>query len=578
MKLNRIATYISILLLMVSLSSCEKWLEEDNKSDFTLDNFFVDEVSLQAGLTGVYARLQSLYNGIAHGVGQLGTDELMTTRLSNYRGVLDQYEYTSSDMAVQAAWETNYSIIMNANLIISRAPLTPDVPLANVQRIVAQAKFLRAFAYFRLVQYFGAVPILSDELTAFDYSLSRSPIKEVYQLIIDDLTFGLQESYLPKEKIGTGVNYWVAQSLLGKVYATMASAKYAGKVPGYQDIDQSVAALYKQAKVHLNEVMQSGLYDLEPIYGDVFLIANKNVNKESIFEIQYMQQSGFGSSWSKDLGVFGRAYTNSHLVNAMTGVTAVKVVPSFWRHFKTGDVRRTWSIADYWIQFANNSTPVPTGKTLLTTLRTTLPDGTNAAVDLSQDVHLVNNNVLTYMGISKYRWGEGPNPDEYWNQPMRYAVEQSPNNVIVLRYADVLLLYIEADMGEDGDMDNGISTAALTILNGKILYRARGNRLPTTNFPNFTASTFKLDDLVDERGREFCFEFQRWTDLARFGKLKDRVARRIHNTSVSNGGVPYIVDKFDESKHYLFPIPQRERNLSLNKEGFYQNPGYSDAQ
>lgn len=569
--------FLAVLIVSVLTQSCDTWLEEDNKSAFTIDNYFTDEVALQGALTGVYSRLQNLYNGNMHGVGQMGTDESMSTRLTNYRGILDQYEYTAAERSIQETWEKYYRLVLNANLVISRAPTTPKVTEVTLNRVIAEAKFLRAFAYFRLVQFFGEVPIMKDELTSFDYSIGRDSIPLVYQFIIDDLKYAIQENYLSKDKGVVGANHWAARALLGKVYCTMASAKYAGKVKGYQDVEMSVGDLYKEAKIHLNEVINSGLYDLESNYGDLFLIKNKNINKESIFEIQFVSLAGFGASWSKEMGVFGRSYANSQQINAMCGITSVKVVPSFWKIYRANDVRRSWSIADYWIQFLNNATVMPTTRTYFSTQKTTLPDGTSVNIDMTNDLHLIDKTLLARIGISKYRWGEGDNPDDYWKQPMRYPVELCPNNVIVLRYADVLLMFIEADMGEDGDMDNGLSTTALTYLNAKIIFRARGNKLPTSAYPNFTASNFKLDDLVDERGREFCFEFQRWNDLARFGKLKQRLANRVYNTAESDGGVSYNVNKFDESKHYLFPIPQRERNLSLNKEGLFQNPGYADA-
>lgn len=576
MKTKKYFSCIIIVVMLITLLSCESWLEENNKSEFTVDNYFTDGVSLQGALTGVYSCLQNIYNGNSHGVGQLGTDESMTTRLSNYRGIIDQYEYTAAETAIQSTWEKYYRLILNANLVINRAPMTPKTTQANINRVIAEAKFLRAFAYFRLAQTFGELPLLTEELESFDYAVGRSPIPDVYNLIIEDLTYAIQDGVLTKNKDSKGVNYWAAQAMLGKVYCTMAAYKYSNKIPGYQLLDKTVGELYQQAKVHLNAVIQSGLYDIESVYGNVFLIKNKNINKESIFEIQFMTQSGYGSTWSKDMGVFGRSYSNAQLINAMVGVTAIKVVPSFWRLFRSTDVRRSWSIADYWIQFVNNSTIMPSGKTSLTTLTTTLPDGTTQNVDLTQDVHLANSIVLNRIGISKYRWGEGDDPEDYWRQPMRYSMELCPNNVIVLRYADVLMMFIEADMGEDGDMDNGLSTTALTYLNSKIVFRARGNKLPTAAFPNYTASNFKLEELIDERGREFCFEFQRWYDLARFGRLKERLQTRVHNSSVSDGGVPYAHLKFEDPKHYLFPIPQRERNLSLNKEGLYQNPGYTE--
>src|SRR5690606_8522822 len=100
-----------------------------------------------------------------------------------------------------------------------------------------------AFVYFRLVQAFGELPIITAPNTGdFDFGLPRSPIGEVYQLILDDLDFA-SSGVLPVEKTGDGhASHWAAKALLGKVYLTMASAKetamtkQSGKVDGYKTI------------------------------------------------------------------------------------------------------------------------------------------------------------------------------------------------------------------------------------------------------------------------------------------------------------------------------------------------------
>jgi hypothetical protein len=88
----------------------------------------------------------------------------------------------------------------------------------------------------------------------------------------------------------------------------------------------------------------------------------------------------------------------------------------------------------------------------------------------------------------------------------------------------------------------------------------------TPGFDNYTASTLDMHEIMKERARELCFEFQRWFDLARTGYfetfLQDRNSD--NKTSVS----------FDPKKNYLFPIPQNELNMSTNPAGFYQNPNY----
>jgi len=85
------------------------------------------------------------------------------------------------------------------------------------------------------------------------------------------------------------------------------------------------------------------------------------------------------------------------------------------------------------------------------------------------------------------------------------------------------------------------------------------------------ASDININEILMERGRGLCFEFQRWYDLARTGKFEYflELTRSASFTTIVNTST-----SFNASKHYLFPIPQSELDLSTNKAEFKQNPNY----
>jgi hypothetical protein len=339
-----------------------------------------------------------------------------------------------------------------------------------------------------------------------------------------------------------------------------AGTKSTGKVDGYKDLSSSVTDLYTKAWTVLKDVKDNSGADLLPVYGDVFKIGNKNVNKESLWELQFSSIVPYGTQWTKEYGMLASGTINGnpcYYTNSMAGQGNLVYVPKFYKYYKDSpkvkdyDKRRVWNLTDSLINVTNNA---PSSLTYIWST-TFNPDS-------------YNQTVLGRCGVTKYRWG----PD--WKTTSAYLYSNCPNNVIVLRFADILLMFAEADY----KMNGTISTEGLDAIN-RVRQRARGldaNGVPVTEantpgFNNYTAADITIDEILKERARELCFEFQRWFDLARTGKFetflslnRDPNDTKIVNTSTS----------FDPAKHYLFPIPQSEIDLSTNKANFRQNPNY----
>lgn len=219
--------------------------------------------------------------------------------------------------------------------------------------------------------------------------------------------------------------------------------------------------------------------------------------------------------------------------------------------------------------------------------------------------------------VSKYRWGYGSDPSMYWAESLSFESTNCPNNVIVLRYADILLMRIEADMlCNQGTAGN----ESLKIMNEQLLARARGWNAAAGRFytvdemkelaladarkwldaamaahesnptdeteaelakarsnydakearclVDYTAETLTYDELLTQRACELCFEFHRWFDLCRTGRLHTLAPARIVNPNA----IPVI--NFNFEVNYLMPIPTYELDLAEDKTLFYQNYGY----
>ena len=544
----------------VCAPSCANFLDETPESEFSEGNFYTEIESLKAGTVGAFSLLPQIYfvgSNTPLFIGMVGTDECMYPDETNLRGFIDRYTFTSTDGCVKDFWYRYYRIITTCNTVIYKSRGIEGDPKL-ISQYVGNVRFLRAWAYFNLVQVFGAVPLMEDHITELTYDMGRSPVDVIYDFIEKDLLYCLEEGVLPKEIDGGWANYWAAKTLLAKVYITMASARKAGKVDGYERITRSDEQLYGDAATLLQDVMLNSGRDLEPVYGDVFKIENKNINKETIWEIQFSAQIPYGSQWSKEYGARPVDYNGTVLyggwrTNAIAGQCNLKYVPAFWSYYDGNgyDKRREWNLADYIIRF-DKSTNKPKTQSPISSLSGAPQVGDNS-----------NKNTVLSSGITKYRWGE-----TWQDEHTDFVYSNCPNNVIVLRFADVLLMYAEADLALNGGSPTEAGLAAMN----RIVQRARGvdeqgQPIPESETPSFPDyADYGLEDILMERARELCFERWRWYDLARTGMFEHFLEDRNEYAATKTS--------FDGKKHYVFPIPLSEIQISENKEGMYQNPYY----
>lgn len=580
MKIRKNIWTIAASILVAS--SCSGFLTEKPKSLFTPDNAIVDEAGLKAAVVGIYGGMIDLFvinTNTPIFLSMLGTDELCyRSNNTNVRSIVDRYAYSPSEGCIGELWARYYVIIARANIVIDAARRLSDLPESVRRQCEGEARFLRAYSYFQLVQFFGDVPIVTEPVTEFDYTLGRSPINKVYDLIIDDLTFATGDNVLPVEIKDGHATFWAAMTLLGKVYLTMASSKEAGIIDGYAHIEESVEILYQTAYDILDEVIADSGRDLLPVYSDVFRIENKNVNQESIWEIQFSSEEPYGTQWAKEMGLTNAGYSGTAggwRYCAIGGQYSLNAIPTLRGYYKswTQDVRKNWNICDSLIRY-DATTGAPVSIEHIIGL-SGIPVGDDEKTVLTNNS---NTTLVTRSSATKYRWGDNWKKD----YPINYLYSNCPNNIIVLRFADVLLMFTEADMKLNGGK---ASKRGLNAIN-RIVQRARGldengNRIPpvdTPELPNYTEESLTFEELMKERARELCFEFWRRHDLVRTGMLEyflNEVRQgNKYDDYHDQADAANLATNFDPGKNYLLPIPQYEIDNSRNKEGMYQNPKY----
>ena len=267
---------VFLLVLAIVTFSCLD-LEEKPLGSLVNDSFFKTESDLQAAVTAVYRPLiQDPWGGFGSTriwLPLMGADDLTTLPGGNkgdYRE-FDQFNPTNINAALPgAAWKNHYDLIYAANNVIENYEKV-DGRETFINQCVAQARFLRAFAYFWLTRVYGDLPLVTSVIT--DLEIELSPVSSVYELIVDDLNFA--KDNLPSSWPGEPgrPSSWTAKSLLSSVYLTMA---------GWPLKDESKYAL---AASMAKDVIDNGPYTLEDNFADLWTMANEK-NHEFIWTIQ----------------------------------------------------------------------------------------------------------------------------------------------------------------------------------------------------------------------------------------------------------------------------------------------------
>ncbi len=213
---------ILYILLSVLCFSCQNMLEEVPKDFVSRTNYYQNEADAQGAINGAYSSLGPDIYGI--------TDYLMVALHGDYlngRGSQEPISHMDKLLDQQnigraaTNWSTLYNSINRANAVLDNVPLITDINEDARTRILAEAHFLRAFAYFQLVRGWGAVPLRTKESTDLSaLEAPREPESQVYDLIVADAMAA--ESGLP-ETVGaeTGrASKWAAKMLLAYVYLT----------------------------------------------------------------------------------------------------------------------------------------------------------------------------------------------------------------------------------------------------------------------------------------------------------------------------------------------------------------------
>ncbi|MGN1221281.1 MAG: RagB/SusD family nutrient uptake outer membrane protein, partial [Candidatus Cryptobacteroides sp.] len=238
-KLYLILGIVASLSTMTSCLSDEEFLKEDPKTIYTVDNAFQKAEQIDAAIVSAYNKFNNLNiyqisffgDGTANFLHGDGSDVLGGVRGNQDLGGFCNYWALQTDNGnFAAAWEQLYKLVAKANLALEGLEIIENVDAAKAKYYEAQAKFFRAWAYLRLAECFGGVPLV-DKITydlKFDYD--RNTREEVYNFVIDDLKVaveGLPEKPEADGRIAKGIaNHFLAEAYLARGVETGNSADF----------------------------------------------------------------------------------------------------------------------------------------------------------------------------------------------------------------------------------------------------------------------------------------------------------------------------------------------------------------
>jgi tetratricopeptide (TPR) repeat protein len=271
-----------VLCASVLVTSCQKsFIELNPISTVSVDAVYKTDKDFQDAVVGVYSMLRNQYQDFWI-FGNLRADDSWHA-LGNdaFLVSVDKFNMNSDANLMTSTWRNYYSAISRANLILSKIEAADPAVVTNKDRHVAEAKFLRALAYFDLVRIFGDVPLNTKPTTiAEGYTKGREKVDKIYdELIIKDLLEA--EAKLPVKYTGVDVGRatkGAAKAILGRVYMTRKD--------------------FVKAEAKLQEVTTLG-YALLPTYKDLFDYTKDEHHSEYIFDIEYQDGNlGAGSGYS----------------------------------------------------------------------------------------------------------------------------------------------------------------------------------------------------------------------------------------------------------------------------------------
>ncbi len=495
--MKKINLFLSLCFLLLTTQSCKKdFLELQPRGIKLESNFYQTQSEAFEGVVAVYDVLQwsGTNNTWSMNLGLLtaASDECYSggsdaSDQPNW-GAWDNFTLTPTLGPQRALWNKYYAGIYRANLLLEKIDKVPVIDDNFKARATAEVKFLRGYYYFELVRLFGNIPLITKTLSADEiYKQTQAAPAEVYAQIEKDLKEAIAVVELPET---------VSASELGRVTKGAAKALL-GKVILYQNNPAKMA----EAATVFEEVINSGIYKLEPKFEDIFK-QDHEWGQESIFEINFSGNQTGG-------------YEN--FVNITEGNYNTQFFGM--RDFVGATYANGWSFCPVSTELVDAMKNDPRFKYTIIDGKALKAAGASYTAGYQNTDYFIQK--YAPLQANKAKSGE---PALNWN-----------NNTREIRLADVYLMAAEAIVRSNGDAGKASS----------YLNKVR-TRVALQPYIGQTGAAL-LELIYKERRFELATEGHRFFDLVRTDKAAE------------------TLKGFTKGKSELLPIPQQEIDITVGK-------------
>lgn len=503
-------TVLLLLFAVIAGVGCKKFLEEEDPSNLTPETYYTLPEHATAAVASAYAQTRFFTGGAGIFVSNFQMVEAVTGTVKTETGQNSDLNnllglgYNGDNIMVQNWWNSLYNLVAQTNQILEKVPNINPMDEGLKKRILGEAYFLRAWAYFYLVRLWGDVPLITTTQTtqSEDFYPTRAPQEQVYTQIVNDLVTAEGSGLAWTDNTGR-VSMGAVKSLLAKVYLTMAG----------QPLNKG-ASHYKLAADKAWEVINSGNFQLFPTYDDLHKVSQDN-RGEHIFQVQYL------AGVADNNGIQDKLLPNFKDISAFgTEIGSMVPVLQFYNSYEAGDKRKEDRVGFFYTKYYDK--------------------GNGALRDLAAPYIYKHFDVDAHGTAGKA------------------GTATSSLNWDLIRYAEVLLIYAEAQNEADGS-PNANAIKALTDIR---------TRASLTTPTSFTQAAFRTA-VWKERWHELCYEGITWFDMVRLRKVFNPVTGAFDD---------FVGHRFPDNgatlqqKHLLFPLPTPE--IQNNPNLGPQNPGY----
>ncbi|PWB26011.1 RagB/SusD family nutrient uptake outer membrane protein [Flavobacterium sp. HTF] len=531
-----------IPLVCLLLVSCEG-LDQAPEDRFTDFNYWTSTDKAQLMLNTAYSQMQtSQYFFYNEGL----SDNAYNGRGDNAGAAsIAAGLYDPSLGRLKSEWNDRYRGIKSCNVLLENIDKVPNADPAVIARMKAEARFLRAFQHFQLTTWFGAIPLLEkDPSLAEATTIGRTSHAEVVQFVLNELDAimpALQKNDQLGDKEKGRITMGAAAALKARVLL------YEGRWAEVIEVTQKFMA------------MAYGQYSLFPSYEGLFQQQNE-FSSEDILSLQYVP---IDRRWNEFIDM--APISAGSRLNALAPTQ--ELVDSYLM-LNGKKINETGS--GY-----NENNPYVNRDPRLT--YTVVYDQYNwkEANGSSHIIYIKPGSSPTNFRPDEYAAGSSSTPTGYFTRKY-YDVNHEADlnsglNLMLFRYADILLMYAEAK-NELSQMNSTVWDQTIRVLRSRAGFTDAG----ALAYNSALGQAGLKEVIRNERRVEFGMEGLRIFDIRRWKIAENVLNGYAHGakfgiSSIDNGYLRVNLRSFDPEKHYLWPIPRDERLINTNLS---QNPNW----